>query len=178
MGINADCVPIHYIKSVRYANMHARLTQWRLHQLGHIRRMHDGYIHKDLLYRELLAGSRSTGFPFIWYSDTCKHDLMTAVIHVITWEELALNCNKLCTQELTLPKPREVELYSARRREAVAAITHLQPSAYVCKGHAKDYHSWISLLRQKWRCLQSNQNLDWVNLLSIGTDGAMTRPGH
>ena len=51
------------------------LSQRRLRWLGHVRRMDDGRIPKNLLYGELASGSRSQGRLRLRYKDTCKRDM-------------------------------------------------------------------------------------------------------
>ena len=46
------------------------LKQRRLRWLGHVSRMEDGRIPKDLLYGELSSGSRPTGKPLFRFKDT------------------------------------------------------------------------------------------------------------
>ena len=48
------------------------LSQRRLRWLGHVRRMKDGRIPKDLLYGELSEGLRPRGRPRLRFKDTCK----------------------------------------------------------------------------------------------------------
>ena len=43
--------------------------------LGHVTRMKDGRIAKDLLYGELVTGKRRTGQPQLRFKDVCKRDL-------------------------------------------------------------------------------------------------------
>ena len=65
------------------------LSQRRLRWLGHVRRMADGRIPKDLLYGELSRGARSRGCPRLRFKDTCKRDLKSASIDIQSWESLA-----------------------------------------------------------------------------------------
>ena len=65
------------------------LSQRRLRWLGHVRRMADGRIPKDLLYGELSRGARSRGRPRLRFKDTCKRDLKSASIDIQSWESLA-----------------------------------------------------------------------------------------
>jgi len=50
--------------------MYTLLRQRRLRWLGHVHRMKDGRIPKDLLYGELAEGKRPTGRPLLRYKDT------------------------------------------------------------------------------------------------------------
>ncbi len=56
-------------------SMHALLSQRRLRWLGHVCRMQDGRIPKDIMYGELASGTRPTGRPVLRYKDVCKRDL-------------------------------------------------------------------------------------------------------
>lgn len=47
----------------------------RLRWLGHVHRMSDGRIPKDILYGELVEGSRPKGRPKLRFKDTCKRDM-------------------------------------------------------------------------------------------------------
>ena len=58
------------------------LSQRRLRWLGHVHRMADGRIPKDLLYGELSRGARSRGRPRLRFKDTCKRDLKSASIDI------------------------------------------------------------------------------------------------
>ena len=65
------------------------LSQRRLRWLGHVCRMKDGRIPKDLLYGELSEGSRPHGLPRLRFKDTCKRDLKRTRIEAQSWEDLA-----------------------------------------------------------------------------------------
>ena len=54
------------------ATMYTLLRQRRLRWLGHVRRMEDGRITKDILYGELATGQRSIGRPQSRFKDVCK----------------------------------------------------------------------------------------------------------
>ena len=61
----------------------------RLRWLGHVRRMSDGRIPKDLLYGELDQGLRPVGRPKLRFKDTCKRDMIEIGLDVENWETLA-----------------------------------------------------------------------------------------
>ena len=73
--------------------MYGILTYRRLRWLGHIKRMEEGRIPKDLLYGELARGYRSTGRPFLRFKDVCKRDMRTGDIGLSEWESIAVNRN-------------------------------------------------------------------------------------
>ena len=60
------------------------LKQRRMRWVGHVCRMEEGRIPKDLFYGELVTGKRPTGRPQLWYKDTCKRDLKALGINTDT----------------------------------------------------------------------------------------------
>ena len=75
-------------------SMYTLLRQRRLRWLGHVHRMPDGRIPKDLLYGELASGKRSTGRPQLRYHDVVKRDMKTVDVSTESWESLAANRSK------------------------------------------------------------------------------------
>ena len=57
--------------------------------LGHVCRMENGRIPKDLHYAELVTGKRPTGRPQQWYQNICKRDLKALGININTLEAAA-----------------------------------------------------------------------------------------
>ena len=57
--------------------MFALLNQRRLGWLGHVNRIKDGQIPKDILYRKLTTGTRPVGWPSLRFKVVCKRDLST-----------------------------------------------------------------------------------------------------
>ena len=75
-------------------NMYTLLRQRRLRWLGHVRRMEDGRIPKDILYilyRELVVGSRTTGHPHLRYKDVCVRDMKAVDIDTMSPGALQLS---------------------------------------------------------------------------------------
>ena len=68
--------------------MYTILKQRRLRWLGHVVRMADGRIPKDLLYGELVQGSHPRGRPQLHYKDICKRDLKALGMDLNRWESL------------------------------------------------------------------------------------------
>ena len=57
-----------------HPSMFILLRQSRLRWLGHVYRMEDGGIPKDILYGELASGRRTKGRPQLRFKDVCKRD--------------------------------------------------------------------------------------------------------
>ena len=75
--------------------MFMMLRQLRLRWLGHVRRMKDGRIPKDILYGELIAGKRNLGRPQLHNRKVCKRDMKELSIDENKWwEELATDRSK------------------------------------------------------------------------------------
>ena len=70
-------------------SMYTLLSQRRLRWLGHVHRMANGHIPKDILYGELVTGTSTVGRPYLRYRDTCKRDMKVARIDTTTWEAAA-----------------------------------------------------------------------------------------
>ena len=67
----------------------ALLTTRRLRWLGHVRRMDDGRIPKDILYGEVARGKRPRGRPYLRFRDACLRDMRTTNIPEDDWEDIA-----------------------------------------------------------------------------------------
>ena len=72
-------------------SLYSILKLRRLRWLGHVHRMQDGRIPKDLLYGELATGKRPQGRPRQCFRNVCKADLRETGIDVDSWEQLATN---------------------------------------------------------------------------------------
>jgi hypothetical protein len=51
--------------------------------------MANGRIRKDVLYRDLVSGTRTVGRPYLTYEDTCKSDMKMVGIDINSWETVA-----------------------------------------------------------------------------------------
>ena len=65
--------------------MFALLSQRWLCWLGHVSRMEDGKISKDIFYD---AGPRPAGKPSLGFKDVCKRDLTSGQISTLLVEKL------------------------------------------------------------------------------------------
>ena len=69
--------------------MYTLVTQRILRWLGHVSRMEDVRIPRDILYGELALGRRTTGRLHLRYKDVCIRDMNADVIDTMSWEGLA-----------------------------------------------------------------------------------------
>ena len=67
------------------------LCKKRLRWLGHVQRMEDDRLPKQLLYGELTSGGRKCGRPKMRFKDNCRRDLKRCNIEEGTWTQLAGN---------------------------------------------------------------------------------------
>ena len=77
------------LKQAALQSMTSILCKRRLRWLGHVKRMDDNRIPKQLLCGELAQGNRSRGRPKLRFKDTCKSCLSKCRIDAKTWEKLA-----------------------------------------------------------------------------------------
>ena len=113
------------------------LAKRRLRWLGHVTRMEDGRIPKDMLYGELATGSRPAGRPNLRYKDVCKSDLRAGDIAPTDLEALAADRNvwRLTTKSAAVrieQKLKEQHEMKRQRRRVRAASDTLDDTAFVC----------------------------------------------
>ena len=138
--------------------MFALLSQRRLRWLGHVCRMEDGRIPKDILYGELATGSRPAGRPVLRYKDVCKRDMKAGNINPTGWEAVAADRSRW---RLTVragiqscEKRREEQWEERReRRRQKEASPPIEPSAYfTCTNCKRACRSRIGLHSHSRRC--------------------------
>ena len=137
--------------------------QRRLRWLGHVRRMDDGRIPKDI-YGELALGRRTTGHPHLRYKDVCVRDMKAVDIDTMSWEGLAYDRTKWRSALKQHLKTGEDKLMAAaaekraRRKEGSNSI--LPETTHRCDVCNKYCHSHIGLFSHKRRCLNPARNED------------------
>ena len=136
--------------------MFSLLKQRRMRRLGHVCRMEDGRIPKDLLCGELVTGKRPTGRPHLRYNDTCKRDLKALGINTNTWEAAAAD-RFICKQEVCKGLFRfdenlvqQAEEKRSRRKTRLHA--HRPAAIFTCGKCHRLFHSRIGLRRHSRRC--------------------------
>ena len=142
--------------------MYTLLRQRRLRWLGHVRRMEDGSIPKDIVYGELALGRRTTGRPHLRYKDVCVRDMKAVDIDTMSWEGLASDRTKWRSALIQHLKTGEDKLKAAaagkraRRKEGSSSIR--PETTHRCDVCIKDCHSHIGLFSHKRRCLNPARN--------------------
>ena len=139
-------------------SMHLLLCQRRLRWLGHVHRMKDGRIPKDILYCQLAAGHRQVGRPTLRFRDVCKRDMRTTGIDHNKWEAAA---EDRATWRSTVRKGiergeerrrQQLEEKRIRRKERQLRRVNETPSNYICITCGKDCHARIGLMSHSKVC--------------------------
>jgi len=142
-------------------SMFTLLRQRRLRWLGHIHRMDDGRIPKDLLYGQLATGDRGRGRPNLRFKDVCKRDLKACNINTETWESSAANrtlWKQLVATGLEHNEKNVQDEYDrkrARRTESQSDTTTEAPPL-VCRHCHRVCKSRIGLFSHMRRCSTSS----------------------
>ena len=140
-------------------SMFTLLKQRRMRWLGHVVRMDNGRIPKDL-YGELVQGKCPTGGPQLRFKDVCKRDLKALNIDQNNWEATALKRSAsrqtvqkgLSNFEETLAQQHEEK----RMRRKAAAHADRPASDFVCVLCHRDCHPRIGLASHTRRCTKIN----------------------
>ena len=144
-------------------SMYTLLRQRRLRWLGHVRRMDDGRIPKDILYGELAAGKRNTGRPLLRFKDVCKRDMKNLDINTDSWEVLAsdrlgwrgtLRTQLQAGEEKMMEAAAEKRAFrkSAATNRSIPSHTDTLSATYTCDACGRDCHSRIGLFSHRRRC--------------------------
>ena len=145
-----------------FPSMFTLLQQCRIRWLGHVRRMEDGRIPKDLLYGELSAGTRAQGRPKLRFKDVCKRDLKALDIDVSTWEDTAADRSRWrhAHNSGLASSERKQQQAAEERRTRRKNQQQLPPSdnIYTCTTCGRACHSRIGLHSHSRRC--SNPGAD------------------
>lgn len=109
------------------SSIYTVLRQRRLCWLGHVSRMPDGRIPKDLPYGELFSGNLTQGRPHLRFKDECKRDMKALELDPNNLEQVAADKNKW-TKELhqglqTGETKLQQEAYDKRARRKIRQTT-------------------------------------------------------
>ena len=161
LGISwQDHIPnIEVLARAGTLRMYALLTKRRLRWLGHVTRMHDGRLPKDILYGELATGSRPTGRPTLRYKDVLKRDLKAGGIEPSGNEALAADrsgwryTTKSAIKTAEQKREEQWEEKRARRRQRPETDTEpLNDNVFTCSNCNRVCRSRIGLYSHSRRC--------------------------
>ena len=149
------------LNRAKLSSIHGLLSQRRLRWLGHVYRMDDGRLPKDILYGELATGTRSVGRPKLRYKDVCKRDMKSTDIKHDSWEALAADRtgwktaveDGICTSE-----EKRHEAWNTKRearKQRATSSSSSTPSQHVCSRCSRDCHSGIGLFSHFKKCSKS-----------------------
>ena len=142
--------------------MYTLLRQRRLRWLGHVRRMEDGCIPKDILYGELALGRRTTGRPHLRYKDVCIRDMKAVDIDTMSLEGLAadrMEWRSALKQHLETDEDKLMAAAADKRARRKEGRSSIRPeTTHRCDVCNKYCHSRIGLLSHKRRCSNPARN--------------------
>ncbi|KAK4321914.1 hypothetical protein Pmani_007296 [Petrolisthes manimaculis] len=108
--------------------MYTLLKQRRMRWLGHIVRMNDGQIPKDLLYGELAQGKRPIGRPQLRFKEVCKRDLKAWNIDQNSWEaDCAEKSFQVRRNTRSVTRGKENEKKGCNPSRQTSVRLHLRP---------------------------------------------------
>ncbi len=133
-------------------SIHTLLMRAQIRWAGHIVRMPDERIPKQLLYGDLCIGKRSVGGQRKRFKDTLKTSLKSFSIDTSTWEQLAVNrttwreliskgCQAAEDSRRTVETQQKQELCKAR----VASTSSTPDTSLVCPPCARSFRAKIGL---------------------------------
>ena len=154
--------------------MSTLLRQRRLRWLGHVRRMEDGRIPKDILYYDLALGKRPTGRHQLRYKDgSIRHFNMKAIdIDTMSWEGIAADRTTWRSALKQHVKTGEDKLMTAaadkraRRKEGSSSIR--PETAHICVTCNKDCHSHIGLFSHISDDATTKQGINTIKTKALG----------
>ncbi|XP_063585836.1 uncharacterized protein LOC134763209 [Penaeus indicus] len=155
-----DRVPnIDVLAKAGMPSMFAILSQRRLRWLGHVTRMDDGRIPKDMLFGELATGTRSTGRPALRYKDVCKRDLKAGGFNPSDLEIAATNRSgwRSTTRDIVKAAEdmRDARWGERRLRKQLwlqSAPPYTREPAFTCSRCGRPCGSRIGLYSHSRRC--------------------------
>ena len=138
-------IPACRTEMVNYGLTDITSLRW----LGHVRRMEDGCLPKDILYGQFTSGARPVGCPALRFKDACNRDMKAYDINPKGWEAVAEDrtawrqATRRGIERADEKRPHHAAEKRMRQKQK-AALPPLS-SCFVCFGCTKDCHSRIGL---------------------------------
>ena len=145
------------LKQAQMPSLYTMLRQRRLRWLGHVHRMSDGRIPKDLLYGQLAIGTRPVGRPHLRFKDVCKRDMKSMDIGVDNWEDAAKDRARWRQEVQKGIQKSETVLSQAAaerraRRKAPKSASAGNSSTFKCNHCHRDCLSRVGLYSHTKKC--------------------------
>ena len=130
-------------------SMQTTLSERRLRWIGHVRRMDEGRIPKDLLYGELVQGTRPTGRPKLRYRDVTKRDFLQCGVAIDSWEQQASDRSawrRVVKEGIRSAEDKRLRTNTEKRkRQKGQQQQPQQQPPYLCSKCGRDCHSRVGL---------------------------------
>ena len=117
---------VQVLQRANLSSIEATLSLSQLRWAGHLVRMEDSRLPKQLFYVELSAGKRHTGRPKLRYKDSLKANLKKTGIEVSTWERQA--AERASWRTTINKKVKNSEQTRQKSREEKRAAAKLKPT--------------------------------------------------
>jgi hypothetical protein len=139
------------LKCAELTSIHTLLKKNQVRWTGHVIRMNDSRIPKQMMYGELCEGKRSTGGQKKRYKDTLKTSLKSLDIELQSWESLAqdrtLWRSKIKNGARTAEAKHITDAESKRAaRKARTTAASTTTSAFTCSKCGKSLRARIGLI--------------------------------
>ena len=137
-------------------SMYTLLRQRRLRWLGHVNRMEGGRIPKDVLYGELVSGTRLVGWPKLCYKDICKRDMKALDINTEIWESMLADHSRwrgMLKKQLKMGEEKilnQAEDKRARRKACISGDNSV--TAHICTHCGRVCRSLVGLISHNRSC--------------------------
>ena len=141
---------------LQHIQVYTLLSQRPLQWLGHVPRIANGGIPKDMLYGELVTGTPTAGRPYLRYRDTCKRAMKVAGIDTKIWEAAADDrghWRSVVKAGMRRREENRSEREAAKREKRKQKSSHPpQPTIYICHKCGRDCHAGVGLISYSRKC--------------------------
>ena len=151
-------------KKAKIPSLLATLIKRRLRWLGHIRRMTNNRIPKQVLFGELSDGKRARGRPKLRFKDLCKASMTDFKIKPDLWVEMASDRDMwrsaMRNGEAEFEKALITKMEDKRQRRKMPA---LQRPDHPCSYCDRPCHSAIGRVSHERACLAQLDKMNSTN---------------
>mgnify|MGYP000105577131 CR=1 FL=1 len=152
------------------SRLYTLLQQCRLRWLGHVSRMPDGRIPKDLLYGGLASGSRVQERPHLRFKAACKRDMKAPQPDPTTgswWPQTETSGRRSCIKQ---------EAIDERARRKIRQTTRpIKPSTFKCTHCDRDCLSGVGIYSHSRSCSPVQTDSKQFNYTSLAHIHGLSR---